>query len=410
MALFGVDRSLNAMKLRIYHQLDELTALRGAWDQLLSAYGWSTTFSTWEWLSCWWRAFGKNSQLFALALFDEGSRLVGLAPFSVTSEHVMGGRPIRVLRLMGDGSGDSDNLDIPVSPGFEQIFSEMVIESLERHRNLWEMCQFNTLPAGSPVAIWLAACAADKRWTCREYESRCSAIALPENWERYTEKLSSEDRKNLVRYTERLKRRYSTSICRCSDEQQLPACLDALFRLHQERWRSAGEPGSFASADRRDFYHELSRCLLQRGWLELWVLELNQEIAAVQFAFRYRDTVFQLQEGYDHSRPSDRIGYVLRGEVLKRLISEGIRKYDFLGGEDAYKSRWAAEPGSYRSISLARPLTYGALLLQTSDLAMKSKEWLRSRLSSSGWSFLHRMDQPIRRKPTTKLNSGSQVG
>jgi CelD/BcsL family acetyltransferase involved in cellulose biosynthesis len=297
-----------------------------------------------------------------------------------------------------------------VSPGFEQIFSEMVIDALERHKNLWDLCQFHTLPMGSPVGIRLAEYGADKRWTCCEYRSRCSAIALPENWERYTEKLSSEDRKNLARYSERLKKRYSTRIYRCSDEQQLPACLDALFRLHQGRWLTAGDPGSFASADRREFYQLLSRCLLNRRWLELWVLELNGEIAAVQFAFRYRDTVFQLQEGYDHTRPSDRAGYVLRGAVLKHLISEGVRNYDFLGGEDAYKARWAAEPGSYRSICLARPFTYAAFLLQTADTAAKSKEWLRSRLPNPAWSFLHQLNMSIRRKPDAKLNSAAQAG
>lgn len=390
------------MKLRVYRNLDELATLREAWDQLLCEYGSSTTFSTWEWLSCWWRAFGNGSQLFALALLDGPSRLVGLAPFSIRSEPSAGVRAVRVLRLMGDGSGDSDNLDIPVSPGYEGIFSAMIFNCLEQQKNLWDLCHFNTLPAQSSIGIRLALCAAHKGWISREYSSRCSSIALPTDWEQYLGKLSSEDQKNIVRYTDRLKKRYATTIYRCLDEHRLSTCLDALFRLHQGRWLNDGESGSFASSDRRDFYQQLGRCLLQRGWLELWILELNGEIAAAQFAFRYRDTVFQLQEGYDHSRPSDRTGYVLRGEVLRRLISAGVRRYDFLGGEDAYKARWAAKAGFYRNISLARPFTYGGLWLQASDQSTKSKEWLRSRMPSSAWSFLHQVHLSIRRKPNPK--------
>jgi len=37
-----------------------------------------------------------------------------------------------------------------------------------------------------------------------------------------------------------------------------------------------------------------------------------------------------------------RVGYVLRGQLLRNLIDRGIRRYDFLGGEDESKTRWGA--------------------------------------------------------------------
>ena len=36
------------------------------------------------------------------------------------------------------------------------------------------------------------------------------------------------------------------------------------------------------------------------------------------------------------------VGYVLRGRLLRNLIDRGIRRYDFLGGEDESKTRWGA--------------------------------------------------------------------
>jgi CelD/BcsL family acetyltransferase involved in cellulose biosynthesis len=401
------------MKLQVYRNLDELAGLHAAWDELLVEYPLSSTFSTWEWLTCWWHSFGPGRELLVLALFDESSRLLGLAPFSISAERFGGFLPLRVVRLMGDGSGDSDNLDFPVRPGFNQLFSATVLEYLQQQKRQWDLCELNTLPADSPAASSVTAWAGPRRWTCIEYFSPSSAIALPDTWEKYVETISSEDRKNLVRYTERLKRRYSTRIYRCTKEEDLPIGLDALFRLHQGRWKSAGEPGTFSSPERREFYKELSRCLLNRGWLELWILELNGDVAAVQFAFRYRDTVFQLQEGYDHSRPADRAGYVLRGEVLKQLISEKVRRYDFLGGEDTYKSRWAAQTGRYRKICLARPLTLAGLLLRLVDRIQRSKSWLRTKLPSSAWRVLHRVNISIRRKPEirdVRIGSAKQAG
>jgi CelD/BcsL family acetyltransferase involved in cellulose biosynthesis len=225
-------------------------------------------------------------------------------------------------------------------------------------------------------------------WTFLEYSSKSSAVPLPENWELYLQMLSGEDRKNLARYTRRLQARHSTRIYRCTGAEEIPRCLDALMRLHQARWQSAGEPGTFSSPERREFYVRLSHCLLDRGWLELWALELDGEIAAVQFAFRYGERVFQLQEGYDHKRNSDRPGYVLRGAVLQQLISEKVRSYDFLGGEDAYKARWGAREGAYRQLHFAPALSFGGAWLQYLDKAARTKEWLRRELPAPVWNLL----------------------
>src|SRR4051795_13180532 len=106
------------LQVRAFRKLDELYALRSAWEDLLSAYPLSTTFSTFEWLSCWWRNFGRDQDLLVLAFFEKNA-LIALAPLSIKHERIVGGLTLKLLRLMGDGSKDSDNLDIPVRPGYE---------------------------------------------------------------------------------------------------------------------------------------------------------------------------------------------------------------------------------------------------------------------------------------------------
>jgi len=398
------SQASTCLNLRVYESIDELSALREAWDQLLTEYPYATTFSTWEWLSSWWGCFGKGRQLLVLALFDSGS-LVGLAPLSIYREHV-GRFSLRVLRLMGDGSGDSDNLDLPVKPGSEQAFAEAILRYLRQEWQRWDVCLLNTLQLNSLVADCLKEFLKSSSWTLFEYSSESSAVALPESWDAYTQMLSSEDRKNLARYTRRLRARYSTQIYRCLSLDQLPVCMDALMRLHQQRWRSKGTPGTFSSPERRDFYDRLSRRLLSRGWLELWVLELDGEIAAVQFAFRYGQRVFQLQEGYDHKRSSDRPGFVLRAAALQQLIQEKVRTYDFLGGADPYKSRWGACSGHYINVHFARPRSYGSALLWVSDGAAKCKRSLRRTLPDPAWRILHLLNLVIQGKLTRANRSG----
>jgi len=49
----------------VYENLESLELLRPEWVALLGEYPYSTTFSTYEWLVPWWRAFGRNDRLLA---------------------------------------------------------------------------------------------------------------------------------------------------------------------------------------------------------------------------------------------------------------------------------------------------------------------------------------------------------
>jgi CelD/BcsL family acetyltransferase involved in cellulose biosynthesis len=395
-----------ALSLRTYDSPTQLEALRPAWEELLSHYPPATTFSTWEWLSSWWSCFGRNRQLLVLALFDSG-RIVGFAPLSISAER-LGWFWFRVLRLMGDGSNDSDNLDVPVLPGYERAFAESILTYLRRHGREWDICQLNTLPLASPGVSCLIELLRSPSWTFWERLSDTLAVELPDSWDLYSQILLSEDRKNLARYTRRLQTRHSVRIYRCNDASHLPVCLDALFRLHQGRWQNVGQSGTFSSPERREFYSQLSRNLLARGWLELWVLELEGEIAAVQFAFRYRDRVFQLQEGYDHRRSSDRLGFVLRGQVLKQLIEEKVRTYDFLGGEDPHKKRWGARESHYLQLEFSPRFGFGSAWLQFAHNADRIKERLRQTIPGSAWSVLHKANMFLRgSKPAENSDSSS---
>jgi CelD/BcsL family acetyltransferase involved in cellulose biosynthesis len=331
-----------------------------------------------------------------VAGFNADGELVGLAPLAVSQESFAGVSSTRILRLMGDGTWDSDNLDMPVRPGYERAFAELVLSYLHRERRAWDICELNTLPQDSPVAGAILEICNARRWRSFQHSSDSSAIFLPDTWEQYLQRLSTEDARNIARYSRRLRSRHAVRIFRCTQVSELSSCLQALFQLHQQRWQSVGEPGSFSSVERREFYYELSRALLGKGWLELWGLEVEGKLSAVQFAFRYRDRVFQLQEGFDRQRSSDRLGLVLRAYVLEQLIAEQVRIYDFLGGEDSYKARWGALPSRYRTLRFALPFTRGSVLLWFVENAEEHKSWLRRRLPPGAWNMLKKVNRVVR--------------
>jgi len=400
----SLDMSSKPLEIRAYRSLDELQAIRVPWKELLSDYPLATTFSTPEWLMCWWRNFGARQELLVAGFYAD-SRLVALAPLSLTKFRA--GRVISLwqLRLMGDSSHDSDNLDLLVRPGFEESFATSLLHFLERARGRWDFAQLNTLPERSPAAHALGQLLRRRKWVVTSNRSPASAIALPGTWGEYLQSISSKERGKITYYSKRLENKYQARFYRCENEDKLPQCLDALFDLHQKRWQSAGQPGSFASAERRQFYLDLGRELLARNLLEFWLVDLNGTPAAAQFGFRFGTTVSQLQEGFDRQYARDSVGYVLRARVIRELIAQGVRTYDFLGGSDESKQRWGAQAGHYLNLSFARPLTAGAAFLQTQQSAAQSKEWLRRNLPASAWKILRGIKVGVRGKEKGALIS-----
>jgi CelD/BcsL family acetyltransferase involved in cellulose biosynthesis len=385
-------------KTQVYRTLDALESLRPAWEDLLAEFPGATTFSTWEWLAPWWRAFGNGRELLALAFFDESEKLVGLAPLQISRRRVAPLVNLRVLGLWGDGSGDSDNLDIPVRAGWEEPLGAALLEFLTKESRHWDFCEFNTMPPDSPVANSVAKLVGNRGWTAYHGQRASSAIAFPETWEAYLSQLSSNERGKVRKFRNRLQKKYQVRFYRCEAEREIPPCLETLFALHRKRWQMMKRPGSFESAARRQFYGELARLLAARDQLEFWLLELDGHPVAAQFGFRHGDAVFQLQGGFDPAYFDDSVGYVLRAYVIEQMIACSVKRHDFLAGEAPSKACWGAQVSHYLDMQCAPPLGRGSAYLHLIHCAGKSKEWLRAHLPSNAWQVLHRLN-PKKRRP-----------
>lgn len=377
---------------RVYRNLDDLEGLRPAWEELLEEFPGATTFSTWEWLAPWRRAFGSGRELLVLGFFDESETLVGLAPLQISRRRVAPLLELRVLGLWGDGSGDSDNLDFPVRTGWEAAVTAALLDFLTKETREWDFCEFNTMPPDSAVANCLTKLVGDCGWTAYQDQRASSAISLPETWGAYLRQLSSKERGKIAYYQNRVQRKYGVRFYRCESESEIPRCLEALFTLHGKRWQLLEQPGSFESTARRQFYSELAGLLATRDRLEFWLLELDGHVVAAQFGFRHGCTAFQLQEGFDPAYFADSVGYVLRAHVIEQLIARGVRRYDFLAGEASSKSRWATQASHYLNMQFASPFSRGSAYLLLINGASQSKEWLRGHLPRNAWQVLHRLN------------------
>ena len=383
--------SPHALQIRVVETLEELEALRPAWEELLASLPQASIFSSWEWLAPWWRAFGDGQRLHVISFQNSSARLAGIAPLSFSTLRSAGFQ-WKVARLMGDGSKDSDNLDLPVLPEYEEDFVRGLLQHLDGHSRQWDFCEWNTVPENSPLALRLPGHLRERGWTVVTTFTPCTSIPLPNTWDLYLKQLSAKERGKFGIRTRHLENSYEVRYRRCLQVQDLDRDLESLFDLHQQRWESIGRPGSFRSPARRSFYRGLAEILLARDQLEFWLLDLNGKPVAAQFGFRFGTAVYSLQEGFDPAFAKDSVGYVLRAHVLRTLMAKGVRKYDFLGGVTDSKTRWGAQVGRYANFQFARPRTAGSLYLQGKHRIKRAKESLRSYMPSRIWAFLHALN------------------
>lgn len=368
------------LQIKTFRTWDELEAIRPAWERILQGAEALTIFSTLEWLGAWWKAFAKDKELVAPVFSNPDGEIVGIVP--LYADLVETAIPFRVrrLRFVGDGSEDSDNLDLIIRAGYEASCTQAFLSWLESNPD-WDVCELNTLPLDSSALPMLDSDLKKRRWTILRRESPRTTISLPNTWESYlAQTISRKEKTKIGYYTNRLEKRFRVSITKCESNQALPASLAALFELHQKRWQLKGGPGAFSSVERCELYYNMAPSIVERGWLEFWILRLDGKPVAGQLGFRYRNAVYSLQEGFDPAYSSERVGYVLRAQVLKTLIGQGVRQYDFLGGEESSKIRWGAQKGSYADIQFARPLTRGAIYLRMDQSSRALKSWVRTNL------------------------------
>jgi CelD/BcsL family acetyltransferase involved in cellulose biosynthesis len=351
-----------APKVELLTSADSLFGLASEWDQLLYASAHPNIFLTWDWISTWWEVFGDGLQPWILVARDAISgRLDGVAPFVRRGIPVPRG-PFRELSFFGNIVGAADHLDVLTCVGQEESLAAAFVDFLRRHRQEWDVLRLDGMSAESPLVALLRQ-RSDR--PAMIWESVCPFLRLPDSRKEFLASFNRGMRANLRRRAGRLHEdtngRVEYHQVTCADE--LPAALQTLFRLHQNRWGERGRQGAFADMAVRNFHQRLSERLLQSGGLRLNLLRANGQAIAAAYCFRCADTVSFYQTGYDPAWGQYSPGTAIMAHAICTAIEEGAREFDFLRGAERYKSEWTATARRDLRMRLATTTRGSALVL-----------------------------------------------
>lgn len=320
---------------------EQLLQLAGIWNQLLSESDSDNIFLTREWVFNWWEVYGKNKKLFVLVLRDGNNEVIAIAPFYIRRPKVLKSFWVNELRFLGTGEDVSpDYLDFIIKKGRQAEAINSFMEYLYSSSR-WDVLNLTDVLSTSLTVKVLAEVAADYGLLVKKAECAiCPYIKLPSSWDEYLSGLGKNMRYNIKRRTRSLEKHFKVRNFIWQDIERLKYAMEKLASLHKKRWEGRSSHYAFSSNEFNAFQQAAAREFALRGWLQLSCLELDGEIVGMFYDFCYRNKIYYFQGGFEPSLNSYSIGLVLRANIVRKAIEEGIKEIDLLKGAYEHKYRW----------------------------------------------------------------------
>jgi CelD/BcsL family acetyltransferase involved in cellulose biosynthesis len=316
-----------------------LDAIRPAWNQL--AVEATSVFSTWEWAQTWWHHLG-HSQPLLLFTCRIGDDVVGVVPL-----YLWRSRPFRIARFLGHGP--ADELGPICRKGFHREVADAVRRELADVR-----CDVLLAEQLRGDDDWVELL--DGRSLRHE---ATPILRWTTGWDDFVAARSANLREQIRRRERRLRREHSVRFRLTDDSELLERDLDTLFRLHRAvRRRSDFGP--------EPFHRDFAAFALERGWLRLWILELDDRPAAAWYGFRFGGVETYYQAGREPSLDRLSVGFVLLAHTIRAALDDGVVEYRFGRGEEIYKYRFATEDPGVDTIVVGRGAAGSALVCAAS--------------------------------------------
>lgn len=301
-----------------------LESIQQTWKDLLPRAATSTIFLTPCWQNIWWKHFGDGREPLYLRVHRD-DQVVGIAPMMREGD---------TLALAGS-TEVCDYLDFIL---LEEHCSSALPALFEYIGQMsWSTLVLHSIPSKSPTSAFLQDLAAGESGGYQvdlQQEDVSPGVDLPRDWESYLSLLSKKDRHELRRKFRRLAGAGSVHYAATADGSDLERDLDDFFRLHRD---SREDKAAFMTPSKEAFFREIAQAFVSQKLGKLYRLEVDGITAASVLCFDYNNERLLYNSGFDHSFSSLSVGLLLKAYTLRDAIETGMRRFDFLRGNEPYK-------------------------------------------------------------------------
>jgi CelD/BcsL family acetyltransferase involved in cellulose biosynthesis len=307
---------------RKYTELPLVAALSEQWDRLLQSTACNRAFSSSTWFLSACNADSSISPRVIAAW--RGLELVGVLPLVEVSGTGRVGFPNALSDYNDVIARPSDNVAVE---GMLDCALGLGRSLNLRHLRLDSNCYRAVVQARPDLA--------EKRF---QIVHTCFYINLHTNYDDYLASRSKKLRADLRRQ-ERKARQDGLVVTALSPEGFAPERLPEVFlSLHFAR---LPEETSFRNPTFQAFVRVAFPELFRQGRLKPFVLTAGKEVIAIDICFVGPRSLCAWNGGFLPEAQEYSPGKLLVAEEVRQSFALGLEEYDWLQGDDSYKSRWA---------------------------------------------------------------------
>jgi CelD/BcsL family acetyltransferase involved in cellulose biosynthesis len=340
------------LEVRLVRADAELQALRLEWQRLYAAAP-RNPFLSFEWTMACRRHICPQAEAFVLTAWD-GDRLAGVAP--LRRERALG---FRVLRFLADGRADYLGfLTDPTYPGVEGV----LLDALGASRDGWDLALLRNLCTDFTA---LDRAAAPKGCFTADTEGTLAPhLAYAGTWEELRAAGPTQ-----LRHCQRPARKFEReggTVERITGPEAADRVHD-VAEVEAHSWKGDRGYARFQPGPGQELLRDALRELGARREVELWVARREGRPLAFLVNFLTPERVCYYQGSYRADARKWYPGGVLHYYAIRRAWEAGLREYDFMVGDEAYKSGWTngIRPVRHRAVypnTVRGRLAFGALV------------------------------------------------
>jgi CelD/BcsL family acetyltransferase involved in cellulose biosynthesis len=339
------------------------------WDALAARNPWATPFSAWAFHRAWWDGYGDNAHEETLVMLPTdgpaGAEPVAIVPLMHRHEREPSDAQTHT-RLRGDphvpstavppsakavffgASYHADYATILAAPDdLPDVAAAMADYWAGPDCGDWDAVDLRRLRCGDPTAEALAAALGGREiaegWTMNvEREDVCPVAILPVggSMDDYLATLGKKERHEIRR---KVRRAEASGPIELTDAADPLAELDLFIDLHQRRWGADGLfPPTLGGDQSRVFIRRLFELFGADGPLRLTFLSVGDRRIAAGVHFQTADGILYYNAGVDPDARDLSPGVVMVYAYVQRALAAGLRRMDFLRGDEPYKYEWGS--------------------------------------------------------------------
>jgi CelD/BcsL family acetyltransferase involved in cellulose biosynthesis len=343
---------------------------QATWDAVAARTPWATVFSSWAFHRAWWDAYAANAHEETLVILSSHSapdaEPVAIVPLMhrhevepsdasthTTMRHGAGVEltpvPPTATAVFFGASYHADYATILAAPPDLPAVAEVVADHLAETggRRRWDVVDLRRLRCGDPAADALASAfrarEIEQGWTLDlEREDVSPVVTLPTDTDLdgYLATLGKKERHEIRR---KVRRAEAVGEVRLDDSVDPLADLDAFIALHQKKWGADGLfPDTPGGAQSRVLFRRLFELHGPDGPLRLGFLSVGGQRIAAGIHFETDQGYLYYNAGVDPDARDLSPGILLVYSLIARAMATGVRRVDFLRGNEAYKYEWGA--------------------------------------------------------------------